>query len=91
MKKLTITPYYSKLNMIEYLFGFIKNKIYKKVYKNNNELLNDVKSILKSYKINLIIPKLYKNTLQNYLDFINANIDKIDLNNIINNLNIDKQ
>ena len=27
MKILTITPYYSKLNMIEYLFGFIKNII----------------------------------------------------------------
>ena len=91
LKILTITPYYSKLNMIEYLFGFIKNKIYKKVYKNINELLNHVKAILNSDKINLIIQKLYKHTLQNYLDFINVNIDKIDLNNVFNNLNIDKQ
>jgi transposase len=45
IKVITCTPYYSKLNMIEYVFGY-KNYI-KKKYQTLNELVLVVKKILK--------------------------------------------
>ena len=45
--------------MIEYVFGYIKNITYRKIYQTLNGLLFDVKIILKSDKIKNALKNLY--------------------------------
>ena len=86
IKVLTTTPYFSKLNMAEYIFRHIKNITYKKSYNTITELNKDVKNILQSDKLKSTIQNLYKYTLQNYREFIGKyNNEKYNLNEIYDN------
>ena len=75
MKGLTICPYRSPFNMIELVFRYVKNIIYKNVYSNMLDLKNDVIKILESNHLKDTLINLYKETLQKYIIFINNNID----------------
>ena len=81
-KKLKIlfnTPYLSKFNMIELCFRELKNKIYKRLYKNIKEIKDTLKDLIEGDYLKGILYKLYKETLIKYLDYINNNIT-INLN-----------
>lgn len=71
LKILFNAPYQSQWNMIELVFRFLKNKIYKKLYNNNKELEKDIIEIIESGKIEVSLPLLYNETLYHYLFFIN--------------------
>ena len=71
LKILFNVPYQSQWNMIELVFRFLKNIIYKKLYNNNKELEKDIIEIIESGKIEVSLPLLYNETLYHYLFFIN--------------------
>lgn len=80
LKILFNVPYQSLWNMIELVFRLIKNKTYKKLYQNIEELEIDIIDIIQSGKIEDSLPSLYVETLNHYLNFINKN-KEINLNN----------
>ena len=80
LKILFNTPYNSPWNMIELVFRLIKNITYKRIYDNINSLRDGVIEIIKSGKIEASLPRLYKETLNKYINFIKNN-NYIDLNN----------
>ena len=61
--------------MIEYCFRSLKNitykKRYKKRYKNIKELKNDINILINDGYLERQLIKLYKETLENYLYYIN--------------------
>ena len=80
LKVLFNIPYNSPWNMIELVFRLIKNITYKRIYNNINSLKADVIEIIKSGKIEASLPRLYKETINQYINFIKIN-NYIDLNN----------
>lgn len=80
LKILFNVSYQSLWNMIELVFRLIKNKTYKKLYQNIEELEIDIIDIIQSGKIEDSLPSLYVETLNHYLNFINKN-KEINLNN----------
>ena len=72
-------PYLSNFNMVENMFRLIKNQTYKKLYDKIEELKYDIKSILNDNKTKLSLNKLFIETLEVYIQFIEKN-DKINLN-----------
>ena len=83
IKGLTICPYRSNFNMIELVFRYVKNIIYKNVYERIGDLKADVDKILDGENIKSSLINLYKETLLQYVLFI-QNYNSKDLN-IINN------
>ena len=79
IKTLFTVPYFSQLNMIELVFRFIKNIIYKKMYTTMNDVIKDVISILNSEHLHNTMELLYKETLLKYLSYVEE-ISKINLN-----------
>jgi transposase len=79
IKALYTVPYESSFNPIELSFRFIKNKIYKNIYMNIKDLKIDIRKILNSDDFKKSLSKNFAETLENYLEFINKNID-LDLN-----------
>ena len=79
IKTLFNTPYLSKFNMIEYCFRSLKNITYKKRYKNIKELKKDISILINDGYLERHLIKLYKETLENYLFYINDN-KSINLN-----------
>ena len=71
IKILFNTPYLSKFNMIEYCFRSLKNITYKKNYRNINELKNDINILIGDGYLEKQLIKLFKETLENYLYYIN--------------------
>ena len=67
--------------MVEKVFRLIKNKTYKLLYTNINELKNDVKKILDEEKTKLSLKKLFKETIEEYINYIDKN-EKINLNSL---------
>ena len=80
LKILFNIPYNSPWNMIELVFRLIKNITYKRIYDNINSLKADVVEIIKSGKIEASLPRLYKETLNKYINFIKT-YNNLDLNN----------
>ena len=83
IKGLTISPYRSFFNMAEFIFRYLKNIIYKNVYNNMESLKKDVNKILKSENLKNTLKNLFRETLQQYVLFI-QNHENFDLSNIIN-------
>ena len=83
IKGLTISPYRSFFNMAEFIFRYLKNIIYKNVYNNMESLKKDVNRILKSENLKNSLKNLFRETLQQYVLFI-QNHENFDLSNIIN-------
>lgn len=83
IKGLTISPYRSFFNMAEFIFRYLKNIIYKNVYNNMENLKKDVNSILKSENLKNSLKNLFRETLQQYVLFIQKH-ENFDLSNIIN-------
>ena len=73
LKILFGVPYFSKLNMIELCFRGIKNILYKNIFKSIDEVEEKVKLIINDKDFISSYKYFYKETLNNYLDFINNN------------------
>ena len=73
LKILFNTPYISSFNMVEYVFGYIKNITYKNLYSSLFELQQAINNIIESDKLRFTLEKLYKETLFNYINFIEQN------------------
>jgi len=69
-------PYMSKLNMIEYAFRYIKNIMNKKLYPTIDMMKNDLINIIQSNDLINTIPKLFRETLNKYMIYINDNTFK---------------
>lgn len=76
LKIITIVPYFSELNSVELCFRFLKQKMIKKIYKTINKMTSDVKDLIESEEFNKILPKLFLETLNKYLKFLNKNLSK---------------
>ena len=59
--------------MAKSIFRFVKNIMYKQLYDNIEMMKKDLIEIIKSEKLNMSLKKLYKETLNKYLMFINEN------------------
>ena len=79
LKILFNVPYASFFNMAELCFRSIKKIIYGFIFSSIEEVESKVIEMLKSDKLNTQIPLLYKETLREYIKFIDDNIN-IDLN-----------
>lgn len=79
MKVVFNVPYLSKFNMIELCFRALKNKIYKNLHNNINDIKKEIKEYIEGKYLRDLLGKLYKETLNKYLNFID--------NNFIINLN----
>ena len=73
LKVLFTVPYQSSFNPIELSFRHIKNKIYKKIYLNINNLKNDVLDILKENNLKETLFKNFIETIEKYISFIIKN------------------
>ena len=80
LKIVYTVPYESSYNPIELSFRFIKNKIYRHIYSNMNDLKNDVENIIESFEFQRSLKFNWAETLEKYLIFINNNINE-NLNN----------
>ena len=66
-----IVPYKSEYNPIELAFNLIKNHTNNTVNKSLAKLKNQIKRLFNDEKINQDINKIYKLTMEKYLDFQN--------------------
>ena len=73
LKVLFNTPYISHFNMIELVFRFIKNITYKSLYSSIDKLKKEVVEIIEGEALKNSLPKLYRETLSNYIKFIEDN------------------
>lgn len=85
IKLLTIVPYNSKFNMAEFVFRYLKNKIYKRIYNTISELKQDIETFLQSKELKDCLGNLYKETLEHYYQFEKDN-QNLDLNEIYDNI-----
>lgn len=81
LKIMTIVPYSSEFNGVEFLFNHIKQNVYKKVFPSLIKLTDFVEKILSDDSINEIAFKIFIKTLKIYENYISNNIN-IDLNYI---------
>lgn len=79
LKILTIVPYLSQFNAIEFFFNFIKQKLYKKVFNSFKNLIPFVEDIINNTNTEKILSKIYVKTINIYKEFINKNMSH-DLN-----------
>lgn len=75
LKVLFGVPYLSKFNMAENIFRFIKNYIYKRLYKNITVLENDIKNIIEKDVNKNLLEKLFKEVLMEYQEYIKEKIN----------------
>ena len=66
---LFITPYMSEFNLAEFTFKYLKLHLYSKLYMTLEDAENDVKILLEDERINRILIKNYRETLETYLKF----------------------
>ena len=81
MKILTIVPYSSMFNGIEFFFNYIKQKIYKKVFNSFSKMIPFIEKIINDEFIDEILAKIYIKTLNIYKEYI-FNNKSINLNSI---------
>ena len=79
IKVLFNVPYKSSFNMIEKVFRYIKNITYKHIYDTKKLFLEDLNNIIKSDKLKSSLPKLYRETILIYKEFLISNLN-INLN-----------
>ena len=63
-------PYMSNFNLIENMFGVIKNNTYRKLYKDYKSLIADIPKIIEEKIRKYQLNKIYKNILREYYVFI---------------------
>ena len=73
LKILFVVPYFSKLNMIELCFRGIKNILYKNLFSTIKDVEEKVKKIIMDNDFISSYKFFFKETLNNYLNFINNN------------------
>jgi len=73
LKVLFNIPYMSNFNLIENVFGLLKNYSYKKLYKNYKGLMKDIPIIIDKKIKSEQLRKIYKKTLLEYYNFILEN------------------
>lgn len=73
LKIMTIVPNASELNAIEFLFNYIKQKIYKRVFSSFYKLISFVKNILSEESINDVINNIFIKSLNIYKELALAN------------------
>ena len=78
-------PYMSIFNAIELSFRDLKKIIYSNIYNSMEEVYNDVIKFLKSEQFNDTLLYNYRETINQYLLYIESNIGKN-----LNSLKIDK-
>lgn len=71
--------------MAEFVFRYLKNKIYKKIYNTISELKQDIETFLQSKELKDCLGNLYKETLEHYYQFEKDN-QNLDLNEIYDNI-----
>ena len=79
LKIITIVPYFSELNSVEISFRFLKQKLIKKIYNNVDSMISDVKNLIESEEFVQVLPKLFLETLNKYIIYLNKYIS-IELN-----------
>ena len=79
LKILTIVPYLSQFNAIEFFFNFIKQKLNKKVFNSFKNLIPFVEDIINNTNTEKILSKIYVKTINIYKEFINMKMSH-DLN-----------
>ena len=70
LKVLYSVPYRSNFNQIELVFRSIKNITYKELFSSVENLKEKIEQIIKSEELNKTIQLLFKETLNNYINFI---------------------
>lgn len=80
LKVLTIVPYLSQFNGIEFYFNFIKQKLYKKVFNSFNKIIPFVKDIINDINTEEVLSKIFVKTIRIYKEFVCEN-KSLDLNN----------
>ena len=73
-------PYLSYFNMVELCFRYLKKVIYNDIYSSIEEVESKLKNILNSDDFKNQLPLLFKETLRQYILFIEENIN-FNLNN----------
>ena len=81
IKILFNVPYVSFFNMVELCFRAIKKLIYELLFSSINEVEKKIEEILDGEKLKKQIPLLFKETLREYIKYIEEN-QKFNLNNI---------
>ena len=74
IKVLFNTPYISYFNMVEFCFRSLKAIIYNKLFSSIVEIRNKLIDLLKSEEIKKRLPYLFKETLKQYIIFIDYNL-----------------
>ena len=80
LKVLTIVPYLSQFNGIEFYFNFIKQKLYKKVFNSFNKIIPFVKDIINDINTEEVLSKIFVKTIRIYKEFVCEN-KSLDINN----------
>lgn len=80
LKILTIVPYFSQLNSVEVFFNYLKQKLYKKVFRNFTKLISFIENSLNDEEIGEILNKIFIKTIKLYKEYIINNRDT-NLNN----------
>ena len=79
LKILFNTPYRSSFNMVELVFRHIKRETYTHIYDSFDDIKNTINIILNGELIKKSLILFYKETLNNYINFIQLN-NSINLN-----------
>ena len=85
IKFITNVPYYPRFKAIEYVFGAIKSKLYKRLIKIQRSLKKEILRILEDDKLSESVKRIYLKEFKIYLEFIEEN-KTADLNKIYNNV-----
>lgn len=91
LKFLFTVPYKSEYNAIEYVFNLMKNHTYNTINKNIKELRNQIVGLNDDDKINIDVKKVYKLTLEKYLEFVKQNNEKNDLDDLLDKIYLKKK
>jgi transposase len=77
LKFLFNCPYRSEFNAIEIVFNLIKSNVHKEIYKKQKEFKERIDFFINDPDVNNSIKKVYKKTIENYIDFYETNAGKI--------------
>lgn len=81
MNVLFISPYNSNFNSIELFFRLLKRKLYQKLFSSTDEVVEEIKKIIREDRFNEGLYQNYRETLEQYYKF-SINNSYMNLNNI---------
>lgn len=91
LKFLFTVPYKSEYIAIEYVFNLMKNHTYNTINKNIKELAKQIDGLIDDKKINDDIKKIYRLTLEKYLDFEKINEKNNEVGILIDRIYLKKK